>query len=236
MLEPNPAGVNVSTREMPEIPKIPSLRWLKDCHGRHFSMRCFRVSKFETKAHESRKRCVFAVRKRWSLSGRNLRGWISHPPQRRLQRRRGSESLTLWKGARQRRCAHPSSKMDPRRAAKSLRSVEQSGNRFARMQLSCQQNPQSAAIFWSIKVATKITQVTNVDPFWEPFYNSITKLKSRNLGSTFLSILLSKLGVVKNGVQKGGFLTNASKFQKSQQKLMNLSGMGGQMNTTHTES
>ena len=34
-------------------------------------------------------------------------------------------------------------------------------------------------------MATKITQVTNVDPFWEPFYNSITKLKSRNLGSTF---------------------------------------------------
>ena len=132
--------------------------------------------------------------------------------------------------ARQRRCAHPSSKMDPRRAAKSLRSVEQSGNRFARMQLSC--NLQ--LFFGPLRCHGKSPK----SPMLIHFENhSTTKLKSCNLGSTFVNPLV-KTGSCekKKALQKGGFWTNASKFQKSQQKLMNLSGMGGQMNTTHTES
>lgn len=128
------------------------------------------------KAHESRKTSCLR-------SSKKVKSFRSQPPQVDLPRnptpRRARRRIPhLMERARQRRCAHPSSKMDPRRAAKSLRSVEQSGNRFARMQLSCNLQLFFGPLRWPRK--------SPKSPMLIHFENhSTTKLKSCNLGSTF---------------------------------------------------
>lgn len=93
MLEPNPAGVNVSGREIPEIPKIPSFRWLEDCHGQHFSMRCF-----ETKSPRKPKNVVSSQFEKGEVFQVATSAGGSRTLATRLQGGRGGESLTLWKG------------------------------------------------------------------------------------------------------------------------------------------